>query len=305
MKKRLFFVVLLMFFLLSCTPDMTSYEVNLFDGDTLLQTIEVKKDDTLESVVGKFKTPTKAGFSFEGWYLDEAYTKDFDTFVESISESLSLYAKWKPIEAEAKIYSVHFNTNGGSHIAAIDVEENKAIKKPVDPTKADYTFEGWFSDEALTLPFNFETLITQDITLYAKWKAVEVVIEKFTVSFETNGGGTIDSVPVEKGKTVTKPVDPTKENYTFEGWFSDEALTLPFNFETLITQDITLYAKWEAVIVVEKFTVSFKTNGGSEIAPMIVELGSVIERPIDPIKVGHTFENYYSDADLTTVYDFT
>lgn len=230
MKKRLFFVVLLMFFLLSCTPDMTSYEVNLFDGDTLLQTIEVKKDDTLESVVGKFKTPTKAGFSFEGWYLDEAYTKDFDTFVESISESLSLYAKWKPIEAEAKIYSVHFNTNGGSHIAAIDVEENKAIKKPVDPTKADYTFEGWFSDEALTLPFNFETLITQDITLYAKW---------------------------------------------------------------------------EAVIVVEKFTVSFKTNGGSEIAPMIVELGSVIERPIDPIKVGHTFENYYSDADLTTVYDFT
>ena len=67
----------------------------------------------------------------------------------------------------------------------------------------------------------------------------------FAVSFNSNGGSKVASIPVTNGKTVSAPEAPTKDGCTFEGWYTDEALTKPFNFDvTLITEDITLYAKW-------------------------------------------------------------
>ncbi len=65
-----------------------------------------------------------------------------------------------------------------------------------------------------------------------------------TVTFDSNGGSSVDAVTVEEGKTASKPADPTREGYTFAGWFSDEQLTSPFDFATLINGDTTLYAKW-------------------------------------------------------------
>lgn len=69
----------------------------------------------------------------------------------------------------------------------------------------------------------------------------------YTVSFETNGGTQISSVEVEDGKTVSAPQAPTKEGYTFGGWYQDSGLTTPFSFSTTITGDLTLYAKWNEV----------------------------------------------------------
>ena len=67
--------------------------------------------------------------------------------------------------------------------------------------------------------------------------------EIYTVTFETNGGSSIESQAVEEGNTVLKPADPTKEGYTFDGWYSDEALSTIYDFGTPVTEDITLYAK--------------------------------------------------------------
>lgn len=69
--------------------------------------------------------------------------------------------------------------------------------------------------------------------------------EKFTVSFNTNGGSPIDAVKVESGKTVAKPTSPTKKGYTFDGWYTDSGLTKPYDFASPVTADITLYSKWE------------------------------------------------------------
>jgi uncharacterized repeat protein (TIGR02543 family) len=70
---------------------------------------------------------------------------------------------------------------------------------------------------------------------------------EYTVSFNTNGGSNIASVEVEDGKTVTAPTQPTKDGYTFGGWYKDSALAEPFSFSTAITADTTLYAKWDEV----------------------------------------------------------
>lgn len=66
----------------------------------------------------------------------------------------------------------------------------------------------------------------------------------YTVSFEVNGGTSVTAVTVTEGNTVSEPTSPTKENYIFSGWFSDSNLTAAFNFNTPITADTKLYAKW-------------------------------------------------------------
>ena len=70
---------------------------------------------------------------------------------------------------------------------------------------------------------------------------------KYTVTFETNGGSSIEDATVESGAVVTRPTDPTKSGFAFDGWFIDENLTEAYDFETPVSANITLYAKWAAV----------------------------------------------------------
>ena len=69
--------------------------------------------------------------------------------------------------------------------------------------------------------------------------------ETFTVTFDSNGGSSVNAQTVESGKTVAKPADPTRDGYDFEGWFTDEDLTIKYDFNTPVTADITLYAAWD------------------------------------------------------------
>ena len=80
----------------------------------------------------------------------------------------------------------------------------------------------------------------------------------YTVSFKTNGGGFIDSQTIVSGQTATKPTDPTLENNVFGGWYSDEDLTSEYSFDTDVTGDTPLYAKW---IEVEMVSVPGNTTG--------------------------------------------
>lgn len=72
----------------------------------------------------------------------------------------------------------------------------------------------------------------------------EVVTPTYVVSFESNGGSSVTSQSVEEGGYATEPTDPTRENYIFDGWYSDSSLSAEWSFTTSITADITLYAKW-------------------------------------------------------------
>ena len=140
--------------------------------------------------------------------------------------------------------TVRFNTNGGNKIDSLIIECGSMITAPKEePTKGCYTFAGWYSDSELTTVWDFATsTVTQDTTLYAKWN-----IKTDTISFESNGGSKIDSLKdVECGSMITAPKEePTKDCYTFTGWYSDSELTTVWDFATsIVTQDTTLYAKW-------------------------------------------------------------
>lgn len=122
-----------------------------------------------ETVKGKeitanmLPTLTAEGYRFVGWYLDA----DFETEATEgkIKENVTLYAKW------VQTVTLTFNSNGGSAVTAITVDKGAVATKPTDPTLADNTFGGWFTDEALTNPFSWDAVVNASQTLYAKWVA--------------------------------------------------------------------------------------------------------------------------------------
>ena len=155
------------------------------------------------------------------------------------------------------LYTVSFESNGGTAVSEMIVKEGKTINLPTT-TKSGYKLEGWYTDSSMTSEFTSQTAVTSNLTLYAKW--VESIT--YTVAFEVNGGESVSSINVVEGNTITLPANPTKDGYTFGGWYTDSALTTKFDASTIISNNLTLYAKWidSALTIVHNFTTDGKTS---------------------------------------------
>ena len=196
---------------------------------------------------------------------------------------------------DTELFVVSFESNGGSSISSQTLEAGKTAVRPNDPIQTGYTFENWYSDANLSSLYDFSKEVTQDITLYAKWN-----INTYTVSFNSNGGNSVASQMVEYNNTAITPNTPQKSGHTFLGWYSDSSLTAPYSFNTRITADKTLYAKWQA----NSYVVTFYTNGGSAVPSQTVTYGGTATAPNPPTKSGHTFNGWYSDSSLSSTYNF-
>ena len=159
----------------------------------------------------------------------------------------------------ASEFTVTFNTDGGSAVTSQTVKKDAKAKKPAtDPTKTGCKFEGWYSDSKKTKTFSFDTAITANTTVYAKWTILSGYYE---VTFNTNGGSAVPFEAVESGKKATKPANPTKTNARFDKWYSDAELTNEFDFNTVITEATTVYAKWIDLINVSGISLSQESAG--------------------------------------------
>lgn len=137
---------------------------------------------------------------------------------------------------------VTFNSMGGSDVSAATVQSGTAVAKPADPTKSGFIFSGWYTDTECTAAYDFNSLVTKDIVLYAKWVSLA---DAHVVTFNSNGGSEVASQAVAPGGLIAEPKDPTKQNYNFAGWYSDAGLTTKWDFAAnTVNSDITLYAKW-------------------------------------------------------------
>ena len=205
---------------------------------------------------------------------------------------------------ETKEFTVTFNTNGGSSIASQNVKEGKTVSKPVNPTKADNTFGGWYLDAGCTQEYNFATPVSGNVTLYAKWTANTPAAQEYTVTFNTAGGSAVTTQSVVSGQKATAPADPTKTGYTFAGWYTDAACTIAYDFNTAVTANITVYAKWTESEATQNYTVVFNTNGGSNVVSQTIAEGQKATRPGTPIKSGYSFAGWYTDAACTNEFNF-
>ena len=184
--------------------------------------------------------PTKIGYTFDGWYLIETNNDGEGNLLVwpyTPNENMTVYAKWSINQ-----YSINFNSNGGSLVEPIIQNYETTILEPTNPIKDGYTFGGWYSDSNLTKAYIWGTMPAQNITLYAKWNIVSYSIDYALDDGENHSTNpifyTIETTSITLGS-------PTKEGYTFNGWYTDSS----FAFEvTQITTgsmgDITLHAKW-------------------------------------------------------------
>ena len=189
-------------------------------------------------------------------------------------------------------YTVTFNAYGG--FPTPDEQHVKSGEKavlPVAPTLKGYTFAFWYlgEDEQKATAYDFDTPVTGDITLTAKWN-----INKYTVTFDSYGGTPVPpKQEVEYGLTAAKPDDPTLKGHTFAFWYlgEDEQNATAYNFDTPVTENITLTAKWN----INKYTVTFDTDGGTPVPPnQEVEYGLTATEPTTaPTKTGYTFDGWY------------
>jgi len=191
--------------------------------------------------------PTRRGYTFDGWYTAANGGTLFD-FNTAITKNITLYAHWieKPTE-KPQTYTVTFDSNGGSTITPQTVEANMRVTQPETPTKEGYVFSGWYTDKELVYAFDFSTEITRNIILYAKWTDAGSV---YTVTFITNSDSTDNfTQSVEKGKTLLRPADPTREGYIFSDWYTNEELTDKYDFNSAVNNNFNLYAGWTAINV--------------------------------------------------------
>lgn len=153
------------------------------------------------------------------------------------------------------LYTYTFSTGEGSEVPGGTLYKNEFLLKPQDPVRAGYKFTGWYFDEACTLPAEFVNykMPARDVTFYAGW-------EKYrSISFNTMGGEPMDPLLGEEGEPVGTVQTPVYDGYIFEGWFSDEACTQSYTFNTFPSGDITVYAKWHQRR--ENVSVTFSDNG--------------------------------------------
>ena len=196
-----------------------------------------------------------------------------------------------------EVYTVTFDSYGGTPVPpAQEVEYGLTATKPDDPTLKGYTFAFWYlgEDEQNATAYDFDTPVTENITLTAKWN-----INKYTVAFNTDGGTPVPPAQeVEYGLTATEPAAPEKTGYTFDGWYlGDEK----YDFSAAVEQNITLTAKWTQ----NTYTVTFDPNGGNELAEAdktkVVKIGEAYGELPTPTRKGYNFAGWYTEAEEGTV----
>ena len=248
---------------------------------------------TVESETIQLANAVKSGYTFVGWFDkdDEEVTQ----IAKGSTGDTTLYAKWT-----AEVYSITYNANEGTlpddaaNPQTYTVEH--AVTLPI-PTKNGYDFVGWYDKENNKIE-KIANGSTGDIELTAKWS--EPI--KYTITVNVNGGTLPEGAAIPETYTVeSENVDlpiPTKNGYTFAGWYDQYDNYIGYTIYNQSSGDITLYAKWSEPI---EYKITVNVNDGKlpdgAAIPGTYTVESDITLPI-PTKNGYTFEGWYGNGEF-------
>jgi uncharacterized repeat protein (TIGR02543 family) len=233
-----------------------SYEVT-FDS----QSADVAADPAQKNVVdpatsvGTFPTPpTKAGYTFRGWWLVDPWTgTQFETDTV-VSADVTVYARWA--------FTVEFDSVGGTAVDTQYVQPGSTVVEPVDPTLTGYAFNGWLEGAS---QWDFASAVSSAMTLEADWNP-----ENYTVTFDP-AGGTVDptSGEVTYAATYGALPEPTRSGYWFRGWYTltgGAGTQVLAGTEVTRTEDHTIYADWELATAQLDVSIDVSNPAESEIS---------------------------------------
>ena len=182
---------------------------------------------------------------------DEDRTVIFDT-ESGINGNMTLYISQDSTASEDETVSVNITCENGTVTGAAEYTKGSSVSITTTPNNG-YKFDGWYNgNNLISTDTSYTFTADTDIALTAKFSEIQTSnsgsggTTTYTVSFETNGGSKISNKSVRKNTSVSTPAIPSKNGYTFAGWYSDEVLTTPYDFSDIVKKNITLYAKWIA-----------------------------------------------------------
>ena len=237
--------------------------------------------------------PTRDFYTFDGWYESDNFEGNAITEIaEGSYGKKTFYANWRPIT-----YDINYVLNGGTN----DVENPNTYNTEISvelksPTKAGYTFAGWFADKDFSVETTGISLGEGNAkTFYAKWNANEN-----TIVFNANGGsGSMPNMAVATDSTVKLTTNAfTRNGYTFKGWATSANGGVVYADEASYTmgteESYTLYAVWEA----NKNTLVFNANGGNgSMSNMTISTDSQVKLTINAFeRAGYTFMGWATTA---------
>ena len=243
-------------------------------------------EEVLDSftATGPSVNPEKEGYTFKYFSKDKKVAFDYNS---EITEDTTLYAVY-----EINKYTVTY-INEGSEYHKEELTYGSKHEKIEDPFKTGYTFIGWYNENEEKV--EYPITVTKDITLHSKYE-----INKYTVTYINEGTKYIEDQQINyKEKAVKPDPNPSKIGYTFKYWSIKENGE-EYNFNSEITENITLYAVYE----INKYTVTY-INEESEYHKEELTYGSKHEKIEDPFKTGYTFTGWYNENEEKVEYPIT
>ena len=224
------------------------------NGGSAIHAVALQAGESLD--LGPY-VPVKPQYGFAGWHTDAACSNKV-TSVSAAAADITLYAKW-----ETGAHTVNFNTPGGSTVPSLLAAHGESL----DPAnyvsfKEGFGFVGWFKQDKTT-EYTAAITVNTDLTLYAVWD-----YGYHTVGFVTGSGAApVHAIRTTHGDTIDPSVyTSSKSGYGFAGWWDAESGGTKYTAPFTVNSDMTLYAHWDQ----SKWTVSFNTHGGSEVASVQV-----------------------------------
>ena len=266
----------------------SKYEINTYTISYYnegVKYIEDKKINYGENALKPNTDPSKIGYTFKYWALEENGEEyEFNT---KITKDITLYAVY-----EINRYTVTY-INDGVEYHKETLEYGSVITNIQDPEKEGYTFKGWYdiNDEKVNHPIT----VTEDITLNSKYE-----INTYTVSFYHNNEKYVEDQKVNYGESAVKPSeDPTKEDYNFSGWVI-KGTQNKYDFTSRVTRNVDLESSFTAK---PTYTVTFKIGNEVILTENVIE-GHKVTSKEAPYKKGYLFDKWYSDEGLTIENNF-
>lgn len=183
-----------------CDDFLVSFEPNGGTPDPDNQTV------FYGNYVDEPSNPTKSGYSFGGWFEDEAFTNSWVFNTETVTADMTLYAKWNVNQ-----YTITFDSAGGTAVAPITQDFETSVTPPTNPTRAGFTFLGWSPVLPGTMPAG-------DLTVVAQWTPIILTIPPVAITPITTilatapvaaAAGAVLGETAEVSQTITSVTEET------------------------------------------------------------------------------------------------
>ena len=274
-----------------------------YDGSPAETTVSVKSGEAVEPPAN----PTRQGYNFEGWFTNRRGTGRAYDFSSAVTDNLELFAIWTQSYAELTLH-LGYNVNGAEALDVMRVEIGTKLNASTiaTPTRQGddaekFEFTKWYTSASYTTEYNFDTEVTGNFALYAKWEQVKADITFNYADKDVGATEAIVRVPTEEDIT-SYMIAPEREGYDFVSWVNKE--NEAFVATAGVTADTTLYATWQ----IKTYSVTFDWNfeGAPEDKVISVNHGGNVTLPEDseiPTNKNNIFVGWTTDAEGNNKFD--